>query len=168
MNVIPRCPSVGKMYIIFFHSVMFSFIFTTTNVIKYKESKSDKFKIPSIFFNVLAFLIMLYIIKIDIFNMYGDNEKCKKDFNCNWLIYDKKCNKIFNHNNILLFLLMACSLYLLIFGTHELKYFKDENYKNEDDIYTNLTYLTIASVIFGSTCLIFIFSDILTLIHLFS
>ena len=43
-----------------------------------------------------------------------------------------------------------------------------EYIKNNKEIYTTLTYLRISSVVFGTTCLIFVFSDIMTLLHLFS
>jgi hypothetical protein len=169
MNVIiPHCPSVGKMYIIFFYCVVFMFTLTSLNIIKYKDGYSDDLKIPSIIFDVIACIATLYIIKVDVYDMYGDIEKCEKYNKCDWLIYDKKCKKLFNHNNIFLVLLTACSLYLIVSGIYELRSMDNDFIKNNKEIYTTLTYLHISSVVFGITCLIFVLSDIITLIHLFS
>lgn len=168
MNVIPHCPSVGKMYIIFFYSVTFMFILTSLNIIKYKDGHTDNLKIPSIAFDILSIFATLYIMKVDMYDMYGNTEKCEKDDKCDWLIYNKKCDKLFNHNNIFLFILTSCSVYLIVSGTQELNSMSDEFAKNNKEIYTTLTYLHVASIVFGITCLIFVFSDIMTLLHLFS
>jgi hypothetical protein len=144
------------------------FILTSVNIIKYRDGYTDNLKIPSIIFDVISSIATLYIMKVDMYDMYGNTEKCERNNKCDWLIYDEKCKKLFNHNNIFLVMLTLCSVYLIVSGVYELKSMNDEFIKNNKEIYTTLTYLHISSVVFGTTCLIFVFSDIMTLLHLFS
>jgi quinol-cytochrome oxidoreductase complex cytochrome b subunit len=129
---IPYCPITGKFYIIVIWSIIFTCLLTSINI---QKADIDKIRI---FLNIISILLFIYIIKIDI--QKGVDSKGIKE--------------CLNHK-LIFFIFTIFSIYLLVFGILGLN-----EYSAETE-YSTLTYITIASLIFGAIGLLYIFNEII-------
>jgi hypothetical protein len=158
MNTVPYCPSVAKMYIIFFFSILFTSLLTSANILKYSDKEKDSFFEVGIIINVISFISTLYILKVDLFDT---NSKQSNIIN-----YNKKCENALN-DNIFIIIFTVCSIYLIIFGIKNLNEFKKKIDVNPSEFYTKFTYICILSVISGALGLLYVISNLLILIPKF-
>lgn len=147
MNSLSYCPSVAKMYIMFFFSMFFTSLLTSANILRYSNKEKDSFFEIGIIINVISFISTLYILKVDLFET---NIKCGKAL-----------------NSIFLIIFTICSIYLIIFGMKNLNEFKKKIDANPSEFYTKFMYICILSVISGVLGLIYVISNLLVLISSF-
>ncbi len=143
MAELSYCPLTGKFYIIICITIIFTTLLTFVNVLEYNENgdKNIIFKV-GVAVNILSFLLTIYTLKIDVMDIP------KKSM--------ESCMLSNAQNLAVTFIFTICSAFLLVFGIIRIDGVKDIH----ESEYSNMTNVTIASIIIGSMGLLYIFNEL--------
>lgn len=164
MNFGTVCSQSGKIYMIIFMSMLFTFILSSISKIandpENKPSINETLIGTGIFVNIVSIMYTLHLLKIDLFGeCHGKSEKkCHK--NCKWFNmspfkFDHKCIKNFAGGYLYVFIFLLCSVYLVVFGVSIIKDTSDQNHEKE------ITKIAIASLISGTIGILFTVTDLI-------